>query len=147
MLSTSKMYKFLQSSIVHTSLTVVSSALNVYFQPFSTFEEFLFIVYGFGITTFGQLFINFALTTLPAYMVSVAGLLYPVLASLLGWVIYAEVPHVGVFVGGGLVLVGCAVAIVGGIGSEEKKSGNTEEEDGEKDEGCSVGSVERVDKS
>jgi drug/metabolite transporter (DMT)-like permease len=62
----------------------------------------------------GHTSFNYALRHLPASMVSIVILSEPVGASLLAWLILAEVPSAGMMAGGVLVLAGIAAAAIPG---------------------------------
>jgi drug/metabolite transporter (DMT)-like permease len=73
-------------------------------------EEFqLFILMALIPTLLGHTMQNWALGFLPAYVVSISLLSEPVGSGILGWIIFSEMPSLGVFIGGLIVLIGVYV--------------------------------------
>ena len=69
----------------------------------------LFILMALIPTLLGHTMQNWALGFLPAYVVSISLLSEPVGSGILGWVIFSEIPSLGVFIGGLIVLIGVYV--------------------------------------
>tara|TARA_Y100000588_G_C14236846_1_gene917720 strand:+ start:650 stop:1534 length:885 start_codon:yes stop_codon:yes gene_type:complete len=72
-------------------------------------EVQLFILMALIPTLLGHTMQNWALGFLPAYVVSISLLSEPVGSGILGWVIFSEIPSLGVFIGGLIVLIGVYV--------------------------------------
>ena len=69
----------------------------------------LFILMALIPTLLGHTMQNWALGFLPAYVVSISLLSEPVGSGILGWIIFSEMPSLGVFIGGLVVLIGVYV--------------------------------------
>lgn len=67
----------------------------------------------------GHTSLNWAVKQIPPVLVSLVVLFEPIGASLLGFLIFAELPAAPVFLGGAVLLVGVAIAVWGNRGSGE----------------------------
>lgn len=96
------------------TLAVMAGVQGTALWPFAPREWLLFAGIALGPMLMGHTGFNWSLRYVPAYVVSLALLAEPVGASLLAWVLpsIAEVPSVGVMIGGAAVLVGLGVGTV-----------------------------------
>lgn len=69
----------------------------------------LFVLMALIPTLLGHTMQNWALGFLPAYVVSISLLSEPVGSGILAWIIFSEIPSIGVFIGGLVVLIGVYV--------------------------------------
>ena len=69
----------------------------------------LFILMALIPTLLGHTMQNWALGFLPAYVVSISLLSEPIGSGILAWIIFSEMPSIGVFIGGLVVLIGVYV--------------------------------------
>ena len=69
----------------------------------------LFILMALIPTLLGHTMQNWALGFLPAYVVSISLLSEPIGSGILAWIIFYEMPSIGVFIGGLVVLIGVYV--------------------------------------
>ena len=69
----------------------------------------LFILMALIPTLLGHTMQNWALGFLPAYIVSISLLSEPIGSGILAWIIFSEMPSIGVFIGGLVVLIGVYV--------------------------------------
>ena len=60
-------------------------------------------------TLLGHTMQNWALAFLPAYIISITLLVEPIGSGLLAWLIFSEIPSLGVLIGGFIVLCGVYV--------------------------------------
>jgi len=88
-------------------LVVIFQDLDYRHLPIEEFQ--LFILMALIPTLLGHTMQNWALGFLPAYVVSISLLSEPVGSGILGWIIFSEVPSLGVFIGGIIVLIGVYV--------------------------------------
>ena len=88
-------------------LVVIFQDLDYRNLPIEEFQ--LFILMALIPTLLGHTMQNWALGFLPAYVVSISLLSEPVGSGILGWIIFSEVPSLGVFIGGIIVLIGVYV--------------------------------------
>ena len=79
------------------------------YQSLPVVEIQLFILMALIPTLLGHTMQNWALGYLPAYIVSISLLSEPVGSGILGWLFFAELPSLGVFIGGIIVLLGVYV--------------------------------------
>ena len=69
----------------------------------------LFILMALIPSLLGHTMQNWALGFLPAYVVSISLLSEPIGSGILAWIIFSEMPSIGVFIGGLVVLIGVYV--------------------------------------
>src|SRR5262249_8758326 len=81
-----------------------------YLRPPSFYGWFIVIALALSAQAFGQAFIALAMSRLPAPFVSVALLIQPFLAILLGWLILSQAATALHFVGGFVVLAGILIS-------------------------------------
>lgn len=108
-LSTYALVVYLSSAITMWIVVIVQDLeyLNI---PNSDFQ--LFFLMAIVPTLLGHTMQNWALAFLPAYVVSITLLTEPVGSGILAWHFFEEVPSIGVFIGGLIVLFGvCMVAL------------------------------------
>lgn len=108
-LSTYALVVYLSSAITMWIVVIVQDLeyLNI---PNSDFQ--LFFLMALVPTLLGHTMQNWALAFLPAYVVSITLLTEPVGSGILAWHFFEEVPSIGVFIGGLIVLFGvCMVAL------------------------------------
>ena len=87
------------------------------YQSLPVAEIQLFILMALIPTLLGHTMQNWALGYLPAYVVSISLLAEPVGSGILAWLVLDELPSLGVFAGGIIVLIGLYV-----VASAEKAS-------------------------
>ena len=100
---------YFSSAITMWTVVIVQDLeyLNI---PHSDFQ--LFFLMALVPTLLGHTMQNWALAFLPAYVVSITLLVEPVGSGILAWHFFDEVPSLGVFIGGLIVLFGvCMVAL------------------------------------
>lgn len=91
------------SSLVLTSASI---AWRVPLRGYPAKELLIFLAMAFFCTILGHTVFNWALKYLKASFVSTAGFVEPVYATLLGIIIFGEIPRSPVFIGGGIILIG-----------------------------------------
>ena len=94
------------SALTMWSVVIVQ---DLEYQSLPIAEIQLFILMALIPTLLGHTMQNWALGYLPAYVVSISLLSEPVGSGILGWLIFAELPSLGVFIGGIIVLLGVYV--------------------------------------
>ena len=94
------------SALTMWSVVIVQ---DLEYQSLPIAEIQLFILMALIPTLLGHTMQNWALGYLPAYVVSISLLSEPVGSGILGWLIFAELPSLAVFIGGILVLLGVYV--------------------------------------
>ena len=94
------------SALTMWSVVIVQ---DLEYQSLPVVEIQLFILMALIPTLLGHTMQNWALGYLPAYVVSISLLSEPVGSGILGWLIFAELPSQGVFIGGIIVLLGVYV--------------------------------------
>jgi len=98
------------SSAITMWIVVIVQDLEYLNIPNSDFQ--LFFLMALVPTLLGHTMQNWALAFLPAYVVSITLLTEPVGSGILAWHFFEEVPSIGVFIGGLIVLFGvCMVAL------------------------------------
>ncbi len=98
------------SSAITMWIVVIVQDLEYLNIPNSDFQ--LFFLMAIVPTLLGHTMQNWALAFLPAYVVSITLLTEPVGSGILAWHFFEEVPSIGVFIGGLIVLFGvCMVAL------------------------------------
>ena len=98
------------SSAITMWIVVIVQGLEYLNIPNSDFQ--LFFLMALVPTLLGHTMQNWALAFLPAYVVSITLLTEPVGSGILAWHFFEEVPSIGVFIGGLIVLFGvCMVAL------------------------------------
>jgi len=98
------------SSAITMWIVVIVQDLEYLNIPNSDFQ--LFFLMALVPTLLGHTMQNWALAFLPAYVVSITLLTEPVGSGILAWYFFEEVPSIGVFIGGLIVLFGvCMVAL------------------------------------
>ena len=98
------------SSAIAMWIVVIVQDLEYLSIPNSDFQ--LFFLMALVPTLLGHTMQNWALAFLPAYVVSITLLTEPVGSGILAWHFFEEVPSIGVFIGGLIVLFGvCMVAL------------------------------------
>jgi drug/metabolite transporter (DMT)-like permease len=98
------------SSAITMWIVVIVQGLEYLNIPYSDFQ--LFFLMALVPTLLGHTMQNWALAFLPAYVVSITLLTEPVGSGILAWHFFEEVPSIGVFIGGLIVLFGvCMVAL------------------------------------
>jgi len=98
------------SSAITMWIVVIVQDLEYLNIPYSDFQ--LFFLMALVPTLLGHTMQNWALAFLPAYVVSITLLTEPVGSGILAWHFFEEVPSIGVFIGGLIVLFGvCMVAL------------------------------------
>ena len=98
------------SSAITMWIVVMVQDLEYVNIPKSDFQ--LFFLMALVPTLLGHTMQNWALAFLPAYVVSITLLVEPVGSGILAWHFFEEVPSLGVFIGGLIVLFGvCMVAL------------------------------------
>ena len=98
------------SSAITMWIVVIVQDLEYLNIPNSDFQ--LFFLMALVPTLLGHTMQNWALAFLPAYVVSITLLTEPVGSGILAWHFFEEVPSIGVFFGGLIVLFGvCMVAL------------------------------------
>ena len=98
------------SSAITMWVVVIVQDLEYRNIPNSDFQ--LFFLMALVPTLLGHTMQNWALAFLPAYVVSITLLTEPVGSGILAWHFFEEVPSIGVFIGGLIVLFGvCMVAL------------------------------------
>ena len=98
------------SSAITMWIVVIFQDLEYLNIPNSDFQ--LFFLMALVPTLLGHTMQNWALAFLPAYVVSITLLTEPVGSGILAWHFFEEVPSIGVFIGGLIVLFGvCMVAL------------------------------------
>jgi drug/metabolite transporter (DMT)-like permease len=85
-------------------IVVIVQDLEYLNIPNSDFQ--LFFLMALVPTLLGHTMQNWALAFLPAYVVSITLLTEPVGSGILAWHFFEEVPSIGVFIGGLIVLFG-----------------------------------------
>ena len=86
------------------TLIVVCAAWRVKLYGYPARELLVFLCIAFFCTILGHTLFNWALKFLKASFVSTAVLIEPVYATLLGIIIFGEIPGALVFIGGGVIL-------------------------------------------
>ena len=102
------------SALTMWSVVIVQ---DLQYQSLPVMEIQLFILMALIPTLLGHTAQNWALAYLPAYVVSISLLAEPVGSGMLAWFVFDELPSLGVFIGGLIVLVGVYV-----VASSEKAS-------------------------
>ena len=98
------------SSAITMWVVVIVQDLEYRNIPNSDFQ--IFFLMAIVPTLLGHTMQNWALAFLPAYVVSITLLTEPVGSGILAWHFFEEVPSIGVFIGGLIVLFGvCMVAL------------------------------------
>jgi len=92
------------SSAVAMWIVVLIQGLE--YQNISNSEFQLFFLMALVPTLLGHTMQNWALAFLPAYVISITLLVEPIGSGILAWLIFDEVPSLGVLVGGIIVLYG-----------------------------------------
>jgi len=94
------------SALTMWSVVIVQ---DLEYQSLPIAEIQLFIIMALIPTLLGHTMQNWALGYVPAYVVSISLLSEPVGSGVLGWLIFDELPSLGVFIGGIIVLLGVYV--------------------------------------
>jgi drug/metabolite transporter (DMT)-like permease len=92
------------SSAVAMWIVVLIQGLE--YQKISNSEFQLFFLMALVPTLLGHTMQNWALAFLPAYVISITLLVEPIGSGILAWLIFDEIPSLGVLVGGIIVLYG-----------------------------------------
>ncbi|MFL2944578.1 MAG: DMT family transporter [Candidatus Poseidoniales archaeon] len=92
------------SSAVAMWIVVLIQGLE--YQKISNSEFQLFFLMALVPTLLGHTMQNWALAFLPAYVISITLLVEPIGSGILAWLIFDEIPSLGVLVGGVIVLYG-----------------------------------------
>ena len=95
------------SSAISMWITVLVQDLE--YQQISNSEFKLFFLMALVPTLLGHTMQNWALAFLPAYIISITLLVEPIGSGLLAWLIFNEIPSLGVLIGGIIVLCGVYV--------------------------------------
>ena len=85
---------------------VVVFVQGLEYQNVSNSEFQLFFLMALVPTLLGHTMQNWALAFLPAYVISITLLVEPIGSGLLAWLIFDEIPSLGVLFGGLIVLYG-----------------------------------------
>jgi len=100
---------YLSSAITMWIVVIVQ---DLEYLNIPNFDFQLFFLMALVPTLLGHTMQNWALAFLPAYVVSITLLTEPVGSGILAWHFFEEVPSIGVFIGGLIVLFGvCMVAL------------------------------------
>lgn len=97
---------YLSSAI---SMWIVVLVQDLEYQQISNSEFKLFFLMALVPTLLGHTMQNWALAFLPAYIISITLLVEPIGSGLLAWLIFNEIPSLGVLIGGIIVLCGVYV--------------------------------------
>ena len=100
------------SSAIAMWIVVIVQDLEYLSIPNSDFQ--LFFLMALVPTLLGHTMQNWALAFLPAYVVSITLLTEPVGSGILAWYFFEEVPSIGVFIGGLIVLFGVYMVALSG---------------------------------
>jgi drug/metabolite transporter (DMT)-like permease len=100
------------SSAIAMWIVVIVQDLEYLSIPNSDFQ--LFFLMALVPTLLGHTMQNWALAFLPAYVVSITLLTEPVGSGILAWYFFEEVPSIGVFIGGLVVLFGVYIVALSG---------------------------------
>ena len=100
------------SSAITMWIVVIVQDLEYLSIPNSDFQ--LFFLMALVPTLLGHTMQNWALAFLPAYVVSITLLTEPVGSGILAWYFFEEVPSIGVFIGGLIVLFGVYMVALSG---------------------------------
>jgi drug/metabolite transporter (DMT)-like permease len=95
------------SSAIAMWIVVLVQGLEYQKIPNSEFQ--LFFLMALIPTLLGHTMQNWALAFLPAYIISITLLVEPIGSGLLAWLIFSEIPSLGVLIGGFIVLCGVYV--------------------------------------
>ena len=97
---------YLSSAI---SMWIIVLVQDLEYQQISNSEFKLFFLMALVPTLLGHTMQNWALAFLPAYIISITLLVEPIGSGLLAWLIFNEIPSLGVLIGGLIVLCGVYV--------------------------------------
>jgi|TARA_B110000263_G_scaffold16739_1_gene13406 drug/metabolite transporter (DMT)-like permease len=97
---------YLSSAI---SMWIIVLVQDLEYQQISNSEFKLFFLMALVPTLLGHTMQNWALAFLPAYIISITLLVEPIGSGLLAWLIFNEIPSLGVLIGGIIVLCGVYV--------------------------------------
>ena len=97
---------YLSSAI---SMWIIVLVQDLEYQQISNSEFKLFFLMALVPTLLGHTMQNWALAFLPAYIISITLLVEPIGSGLLAWLIFSEIPSLGVLIGGIIVLCGVYV--------------------------------------
>jgi drug/metabolite transporter (DMT)-like permease len=104
-------YVFLAYASAAVMLVAWALASGHHLTGFAPINYLWLFLLALGPQVFGHSSLNWALGYLPAPKVAISVLGEPVGSALLAWAIFGEVPGVGLFLGGGLILCGVYLAL------------------------------------
>ena len=106
-------YSFVVFGMASVTLALLVASTGSPWMPWRGTEWFAVIGMIVGPQLVGHFLIQTLLSDLPPVVVSTAVLTEPVFASILAWIFLGQLPPVGIYVTGPLVLLGVAIAITG----------------------------------
>lgn len=106
-------YSFVVFGMASVTLAVLVAATGSPWMPWQGTEWFAVIGMIVGPQLVGHFLIQTLLSDLPPVVVSTAVLTEPIFASILAWMFLGQLPPIGLYVTGPLVLLGVAIAITG----------------------------------
>ena len=99
-------YAFIVYLSSAVAMWIVVLIQDLEYQKISNSEFQLFFLMALVPTLLGHTMQNWALAFLPAYVISITLLVEPIGSGILAWLIFDEIPSLGVLVGGVIVLYG-----------------------------------------